>query len=50
MYEPFVRDWMQVFSKEQVYVTRLEDYGPHREQVLGELTDFLELGNIGLLI
>lgn len=44
MYGPYLKDWFNVFPRDQIYVTRLEDYSQNRTHILDEITDFLGIG------
>ena len=44
LYPVFLEDWRKVYSPEQIFVTRLEDYTTNRSQVLSQIADFLDLG------
>ena len=43
MYQPFLLDWLKVFPRENIYVTRLEDYAEDKEKVLTDLYKFLDI-------
>jgi hypothetical protein len=44
MYQPFLVDWMKVFPRDQVYVTRFEDYKNNELGVLQGIAEFLDIG------
>ena len=43
-YYIFIQDWLRVFPRKQIYITRLEDYTKSRHKVLREMHTFLGLG------
>lgn len=45
IYYLFIKDWLEVFPKEQVLISTLEDYRTSRLQVLDNLTEFLGIEN-----
>ena len=44
MYYPYIRDWLEVFPRDQVLVIRAEDYFDKRIPTLHEIVKFLGLG------
>uniref|UniRef100_X2AX35 Sulfotransferase domain-containing protein n=1 Tax=Capitella teleta TaxID=283909 RepID=X2AX35_CAPTE len=44
MYYHFLKDWFDVFPREQIFLIQLEDYSERREEILAQLFEFLGLG------
>ena len=37
MFHIFVRDWLKVFPREQIFIYRLEDYSAHMDEYLQKI-------------
>ena len=44
MYSVFLKDWLDVFPREQIRVIKMEEYSALKKQVLKDTVHFLELG------
>ena len=43
----FLKDWLDVFPREQIRVIKMEEYSALKKQVLKDTVHFLELGEYG---
>lgn len=44
LYYPFIRDWLEVFPRNQLLVLRMEDYAADPTRVFGDIANFLDVG------
>ena len=44
LYSVYMRDFLDVFPREQIFVVKSEDYYQNRLTVIDKVTDFLDLG------
>ena len=46
MYAVFLKDWLAVFSQDQIYVNLFEEYVENRAENIIRISDFLEIGDM----
>ncbi|XP_019616722.1 PREDICTED: carbohydrate sulfotransferase 15-like [Branchiostoma belcheri] len=46
LYEVYLRDWLSIFSRDQILVQRLEDYSKDLRTTMTEVFKFLDLGPV----